>query len=74
PPPASSTQHGRSEPRGADLAELRAAVHEVDLAATRLRAEARSLVRGASVTAASAEAVRAELEAASARIRAIVRP
>jgi DNA-binding PadR family transcriptional regulator len=72
PEPASSSAHGRSEPRGADRTELRAAVHEVDLAATRLRAEARSLVRGASVSAATARAVLAEVDAASARIRAIV--
>ncbi|QCR20022.1 PadR family transcriptional regulator [Agrococcus sp. SGAir0287] len=72
PEPASSTTHGRSEPRGEDRAELRAAVHEVDLAATRLRAEVRTLVRGASVTAATAREVLAEVDATAARIRAIV--
>lgn len=72
PEPASSTAHGRSEPRGDDRADVRAAVHEVDLAVTRMRAEVRALVRGASVTAASAREVLAEVDAAAARIRAIV--
>ncbi len=72
PEPASSTAHGRSEPRGDDRADLRAAVHEVDLAVTRMRAEVRTLVRGASVTAASAREVLAEVDAAAARIRAIL--
>lgn len=72
PEPASSTAHGRSEPRGDDRADLRAAVHEVDLAVTRMRAEVRTLVRGASVTAASAREGLAEVDAAAARIRAIL--
>lgn len=72
PEPASSTAHGRSEPRGDDRADLRAAVHEVDLAVTRMRAEVRTLVRGASVTAASAREVLAEVDAAAARIRAML--
>ncbi|SDH32533.1 PadR family transcriptional regulator [Agrococcus jejuensis] len=72
PEPASSTPHGRSEPRADDRADLRAAVHEVDLAVTRMRAEVRTLVRGASVTAASAREVLAEVDAAAARIRAIL--
>lgn len=72
PEPASSTEHGRSEPRGDDRADLRAAVHEVDIAVTRMRAEVRALVRGASVTAASAREVVAEVDAAAARIRGIL--
>ena len=70
--PASSTTHGRSEPRGADRADVRAAVHEVDLAMTRMRAEVRTLVRSASVTADSARAVLAEVDAATARIRSLL--
>lgn len=72
PEPATSSAHARSEPRGAERADVRAAVHEVDLAVTRMRAEVRSLVRGASVTAATAREVLAEVDAATARIRAIV--
>lgn len=72
PEPASSTRHARSEPRGDDRADVRAAVHEVDLAVTRMRAEVRTLVRGASVTAASAREVLAEVDAATARIRSIL--
>ncbi|MFC7432349.1 MULTISPECIES: PadR family transcriptional regulator [unclassified Agrococcus] len=72
PEPASSSAHARSEPRGADRADVRAAVHEVDLAVTRMRAEVRSLVRGASVTAATAREVLGEVDAATARIRAIL--
>ena len=72
PEPATTSAHGRSEPRGADRAEVRAAVHEVDLAVTRMRAEVRSLVRGATVTAATAREVLVEVDAATARIRAIL--
>lgn len=72
PEPTSSTPHARSEPRGDDRAELRAAVHDVDLALTRMRGDVRSLVRGASVTAASAREVLAEVDAATARIRAVL--
>lgn len=72
PEPATSSAHARSEPRGADRADVRAAVHEVDLAVTRMRAEVRSLVRGATVTAATAREVLGEVDAATARIRAIL--
>lgn len=72
PEPATSSARARSEPRGADRAEVRAAVHEVDLAVTRMRAEVRSLVRGATVSAATAREVLGEVDAATVRIRAIL--
>lgn len=74
-----ASEHPRSAPapttdaRGDDpRAETRLAIHDVDVAATRLRADLRKLVRSQTPSAAQAARIRSELDEVLLSVRAIL--